>query len=62
MSFLPATLKTEQLRSLYETDQLKKGFELIKPPKNANWPPKLFTPKMAEIMPPQNWYGQSKIA
>ncbi len=60
MSFLPTTLKTEQIRSLYETDQLKKGCELIKAPKLFT--PKTIIPKMAEIMPPQNWYGQYKIA
>ncbi len=32
-----------------------KGSELIKPPK-------LFTPKMAKILRPQYWNGQSKIA
>ena len=26
------------------------------------YPLNYFPPKMAEFMPPQNWYGQSKIA
>jgi hypothetical protein len=43
------------------------GCELIKPPKKWKPTPKIIipktiSPKMAEIMPPQNWYGQSKIA
>jgi dUTPase len=48
------TLKRDIIDPLIENG-INKECELIKPPK-------CISHKMAEIMPPQNWYGQSKIA